>query len=147
MPQTQATKGTVLHVEDDAAVASSTELLLRLAGFRAFTAPDGETALRLITEGAVLPDVLIVDYNLPGDMDGSETVEAICRVLQEPLPTILLSGELSNATLPWMPGTPLWPMAKPASPELLIHAVETFVDLRHWCAAHRVAATTMPRCA
>ncbi len=130
MPRNTAIRGRVLHIEDDAAVAASTGLLLRLAGFSTFQAADGETAVKLVREGAVRPDVLIVDYNLPGDMDGTETVEAICQALREPLPTILLSGELPNATLPWMPGAPLWPMAKPANPELLVRAVEVFVQLR-----------------
>jgi DNA-binding response OmpR family regulator len=147
MPQIQAPKGIVLHVEDDAAVAASTELLLRLAGFRTAQATDGESALRLVIDGGLHPDVLIVDSNLPGDLDGGETVEALCRALHDSLPTILLSGELANATLPWVPGAPLWPMAKPAQPDLLVHAVEIFAALHHWRLAQEGASAEMPRCA
>jgi DNA-binding response OmpR family regulator len=146
MPQVQATRGIVLHVEDDAAVADSTELLLRLAGFRTIRATDGEAALKLVADEDLHPDVLIVDSSLPGDMDGGETVEALCRALHEALPTILLSGELANATLPWVPGAPFWPMAKPAHPELLVHAVEAFAELHHWTLSRGVPPA-MPRCA
>lgn len=146
MPQVQATRGMVLHVEDDAAVAASTELLLRLAGFRTVQARDGESALRLVAEDGLHPDVLIVDSHLPGEMDGGETVEALCRALHEPLPTILLSGELADATLPWVPGAPFWPMAKPAQPGLLVRAVEAFADLHQWSLAQRLPAP-MTRCA
>jgi len=146
MRKARATKGIVLHVEDDDAVATSTELLLRLAGFRTWRAVDGEAALKLVTGGDVHPDVLIADYNLPGEMDGADTVEALCRALHEAVPTILLSGELTDAGLPWVPGAPLWPMSKPAPPELLVHAVETFAEMHRWLAAHR-AAPPVPRCA
>jgi DNA-binding response OmpR family regulator len=146
MPQVQATRGVVLHVEDDAAVADSTELLLRLAGFRTVRASDGESALELVADGNLHPDVLIVDSNLPGEMDGGETVEALCRALNEALPTIMLSGELANASLPWLPGAPFWPMAKPADPERLVHAVEAFAALHQWSLLRGVPAT-MPRCA
>ncbi len=146
MPQVQATRGVVLHIEDDAAVAASIELLLRLAGFRTVLATDGESALRLVADDGLHPDVLIVDSNLPGEMDGGETVEALCRALHEPLPTIMLSGELANATLPWVPGAPIWPMAKPAHPDLLVRAVEAFAALHHWSLAQGLPAT-MPRCA
>jgi DNA-binding response OmpR family regulator len=146
MAQVHATRGIVLHVEDDAAVAASTELLLRLAGFRTAQATDGEAALQLVIDEGLHPDVLIVDSNLPGEMDGCETVEALCRALHESLPTILLSGELANAALPWVPGAPLWPMAKPAQPDLLVRAVETFADLHHWRLAQGMPAP-MPRCA
>jgi two-component system CheB/CheR fusion protein len=137
MPKAQSMKGTVLHVEDDAAVAASIGLLLRVAGFRTLHAPDGESALRLVRDGEFRPDVLVLDYNLPGDMDGTETAEALCRALREPLPTILLSGELPNAAMPWLPGVPIWPMAKPTRPELLVRAVEAFVDLHHWTESQR----------
>jgi CheY-like chemotaxis protein len=140
MPKAQATRGLVLHVEDDAEVAASTALLMRLAGFRTVVAHDGDTALRLVREGDLRPDVLLVDHNLPGEMDGCETAEAVCRALHEPLPTILLSGELPNAALPWLPGVPIWPMAKPARPELLVRAVETFAELHRWAEMQRRSA-------
>ncbi len=146
MPQTQADRGLVLHVEDDPAVAASLALLLRLAGFRALSASDGESALRLVTNEGVRPDALIVDFSLPGEMDGSETAEAVSRALHESIPTIMLSGELANASLPWLPGVPIWPMAKPAQPDLMVKAVETFVALHRWITA-QAAAGGLPRCA
>ncbi|MCU0758431.1 MAG: response regulator [Steroidobacteraceae bacterium] len=130
MAEVDPTRGHVLHVEDDAAVAGSVALLLRRAGFEVDNAPDGEAALRRIVDEGLRPDVLIVDFALAGEMDGCDTAEAICRALGGPRPTIVLSGVLSDAALPWLPGAPLWPMPKTVCPEELVRAVELFCSLQ-----------------
>jgi two-component system CheB/CheR fusion protein len=148
MAEADPSRGTVLHVEDDAAYAASVKVLLKSEGFRALVARDGEQALALLAGTALRPDVLIVDFNLPGEMDGSEVAEAVARALGRPLPTIVLSGDLTSAGLPWLPGAPLWPMRKPVSPEMLVKAVEVFADLQHWIDAHparRPAASSAAR--
>jgi two-component system CheB/CheR fusion protein len=117
-------------VEDDAAVAGSVAMLLRQAGFDVDSAPDGEAALRRVVDEGLRPDVLIVDFRLPGEMDGCDAAEAICRALGSPRPTILLSGDLPDAALPWLPGAPLWPMSKDVRPEELVRAVELFCSLQ-----------------
>jgi two-component system, chemotaxis family, CheB/CheR fusion protein len=121
----------VLHVEDDPAVAASVRMLLRSAGFDIASAADGPSALQALEDGAIpLPDVLIVDFNLPGDMDGAEVAEAIARAAHHAVPTIVLSGELTNATLPWLPGVPIWPLAKPCAPQKLLEAVTCLASIQ-----------------
>jgi hypothetical protein len=46
------------------------------------------------------------------------------------IPTIILSGELANAELPWLPGVPVLPLSKPAEPELLLRSVRLFVQFQ-----------------
>ena len=88
---------------------------------------------------AIEPDILIIDFNLPGAMDGAELAEEVCRAMGHCIPTILLSGELANAEMPWMPGVPVLPLSKPADPELLLKAVETFGEFELFAAAKRRA--------
>lgn len=140
MARVDPPRGHVLHVEDDAAVAGSVAMLLRLAGFEVDSVPDGETALRRIADEGLRPDVLIMDFTLPGEMDGCDAAEAICRALGAPRPTILLSGDLPDAALPWLPGAPLWPMPKSVQPEELVRAVELFCSLQRGRAAQPRAA-------
>ena len=87
--------------------------------------------------------VLLVDFNLPGSMDGTEVAEAACREMGYCVPTIILSGNLPNAEVPWMPGVPVLPMAKPVEPELLCKAVETFMDFGRYVALRRRRTPTM----
>jgi two-component system response regulator HydG len=126
----------VLHVEDDAQLAAGVAALLRAQGLETLTAPDGPDALARIGRGAPVPDVLIMDVNLPGEMDGADAAQEICHALGHVVPTIFLSGELSNVGLPWLPGAPLLFVSKPIDPEVLVKAVESFADLGRFMRAH-----------
>ena len=135
-------RGLVLYVEDDRPVAESTALLLKAAGYRVVTAEDGDVALAWIHDSDIRPDVLLVDFNLPGSMDGTEVAEAACRAMGYCVPTIILSGNLPSAEVPWMPGVPVLPMAKPVDPDLLCKAVQTFMDFGRFAALRRRRAPT-----
>lgn len=128
MAVAEGPRGLVLYVEDDRPLADSTAMLLKAAGHNVMTAEDGDAALAWLRASELHPDILIVDFNLPGSMDGTEVAEAACRAIGYCVPTIILSGNLPNAEVPWMPGVPVLPMAKPVDPELLCKAVQTFMD-------------------
>jgi DNA-binding response OmpR family regulator len=130
---------TVLHVEDDADLARSVSLLLRAGGYRAITAHTAEDALDLIGRQGLRPDILIIDFNLSGSMDGAELAEEACRMMGHCVPTILLSGQLANSEVPWMPGVPVLPLSKPADPEVLLKAIETFSEFERFSATRRRA--------
>lgn len=126
----------VLHVEDDAPLAASVARLLRAAGFEALSAPDGDSALEQIAHGCKAPDVLIMDVNLPGGMDGADVAQEICRALGHVVPTVFLSGQLSNVGLPWLPGAPLLFVAKPIDADVLVQVVDSFAGLGRFIRAH-----------
>jgi DNA-binding response OmpR family regulator len=126
----------VLHVEDDEELAASVAGLLRAEGFEALTASDGESALERIAHGGAAPDVLIMDVNLPGEMDGADAAQEICHAIGHVVPTIFLSGALSNVGLPWLPGAPLLFVAKPIDPEVLVKVVASFAGLGRFIRAH-----------
>jgi len=93
--------GVILHVEDDRLLAASVGTLLKTQGYTTLTAGDGPSALEWVMQRGARPDLLIIDFNLPGDMDGTEVAEAVCRSLGHVLPIILLRG---NCTTPACPG-------------------------------------------
>jgi len=116
----------VLHVEDDEALRRSVAMLLRAVGCISKAVASGEEALAWINQRRHDPDVLIVDFQLPGDLDGSDVAQEIFRVLGRPIPTIMLSGHLTEVTPPWMPGAPLLCLWKPVHADILTKAVEVF---------------------
>jgi signal transduction histidine kinase len=65
----------VLIAEDDPASASMLRVMLQRAGYDVALAPDGPTALRLLDEEE-LPDVLLLDWMLPG-MSGLEVCHQV----------------------------------------------------------------------
>jgi two-component system CheB/CheR fusion protein len=137
MPQAPVKRGTILYVEDDVALSSTIRALLELEGYEASTAADGHEALGLVTRKGLRPEALIIDFNLPGGMDGTEAAEAVCHALGGAVPVIILSAELSNAQIPWLPGMPVLPIAKPVEPEVLLKAVEIFVAFHRFVQERR----------
>ncbi len=117
----------VLHVEDDSAILRATQMLLRSAGYRALTASTAASALEQLQ--TVKPDVLIVDYQIGGDMTGTEVAEEIAQRCGYRVPTIVLTADLANADIPYIPGAPIMLAAKPLDPERLLKTVEHFAAL------------------
>lgn len=134
VPET-ATRGLVLHVDDDEAMRRSTSMLLRLSGFDTREAATGEQAL---SQAEVLRgklDVLIVDYHLGYGMTGTEVAEEFARLLGRAVPTVILTGDPANAEVPWLSDAPVWLARKPLSPETLLAALPALVDFRRAVAA------------
>lgn len=91
--------GIVLVVDDDPEVRALLDLLLTGDGHCVTVAPDGPTALKLVEEGVVSPDLLLTDYNLPNDMDGLRLAAKLRERLGSELPVIILTGDISTETM------------------------------------------------
>lgn len=83
-------KGTVLLVDDEPVVLSTTAELLREIGFDVLQAPDGAKALDLLRSHGDVIDAVVLDLAMPG-MDGSTCFFAIREMLPE-MPVIIASG-------------------------------------------------------
>lgn len=79
----------VLVVDDDSLVMTSTSLLLEDLGHRVLGATSGEQALRLFDQGEVI-DLMITDMAMP-KMSGAQLAHAV-RMLKPDLPIILATG-------------------------------------------------------
>ena len=128
----------VVHVEDDDAMRASVRLLLRSAGLQVVSVASGAEALQRVRADKLVPDVLIVDFHLAGEMTGADVAEALARAVGHAPPTIVLTADPSNAELPWMTGAPLWMLGKPFDGDVLLAGVDSlarFHRLTH--AAHQ----------
>ena len=79
----------VLVVDDDSLVLTSTSLLLEDLGHRVINATSGAQALTLFDQGEVI-DLMITDMAMP-QMSGAQLAHAV-RVLKPDLPIILATG-------------------------------------------------------
>ncbi len=132
--------GTVLHLEDDLPVAAAVRTLLEAHGYRVLTACSAAEAATLVRGQGASPDALIVDYHLPEEATGTDVAEQIARVLGHPVPTIIWTGDLANAEVPWLPGAPILLASKPIDAEVLVDTLAHFVALNR-AAQVRDAAT------
>src|SRR3981081_3309297 len=85
-----AFRGTILVIEDDSFVRSGIEMLLAAEGVNAVAAANGHDALALVTTGRVRPDVVLSDFNLPGRMNGVETIQAVRKALGQNIAAVVL---------------------------------------------------------
>jgi CheY-like chemotaxis protein len=97
--QNLAAKGqdcqTILVVDDEQTLANTTVEILNLAGFCAFVAYDGQTALELAAK--FHPDILLTDVLMPG-MNGVELSIAISQLLPR-TQILLISGQAGTIDL------------------------------------------------
>lgn len=130
-----ASRGLILHVDDDDALRRSLSLLLRSAGFDTREASHGEQALAQIESLRDRLDVLIVDYHLGRGMNGTELAEDVARLLGHAVPTVILTGDPANAEMPWLTNAPVWVARKPLRPDTLLAALPPLVAFRRAIAA------------
>ena len=91
--------GAILVVEDDPSVREMLALLLEGEGHRTTAVEDGRQALELAAHGAIRPDLVVADYNLPQGLNGLQTVAGLRDTLDHEIPAIILTGDISTGTL------------------------------------------------
>jgi two-component system cell cycle sensor histidine kinase/response regulator CckA len=94
--QAGAATATVLIVEDDAGIAELERERLEEAGFHAVVTSTAEDALTEVGKGGV--DLVLLDYRLPGGVDGLEFYARV-KALGFDLPVILVTGFGNEATV------------------------------------------------
>jgi CheY-like chemotaxis protein len=78
----------MLVIDDDPAIRTALDMLLRRKNYSVFLAPDGPTGLQLISSLAL--DAVIIDMFMPG-MNGIATIRELIK-LKPDLPFIAMSG-------------------------------------------------------
>ena len=74
-------------------------LLLDGEGHRTTTVADGRKALELAGQGAIRPDLIVADYNLPKGLNGLQVVAGLRETLGREVPAVILTGDISTGTL------------------------------------------------
>ena len=119
---------TVLVVDDEETLANTTVEILNIAGFCAFVAYDGQTALELASK--FHPDILLTDVMMPG-MNGVELAVAISKQLAHTR-ILLISGQAGTIDLLEKArgeGHSFEVIAKPVHPMKLIERLKKLADL------------------
>lgn len=84
----------VLYVDDDEAMATMVEALLRRLGYRATCTQDAQAAVALVAGDPMGVDVVVTDFNMPG-LSGLDVVRALARI-RPALPVAITSGYISD---------------------------------------------------
>ncbi|MFM2301670.1 MAG: hypothetical protein RLZZ84_1406 [Pseudomonadota bacterium] len=110
-------------IEDDPEVRELLARLLTSDGHSVTAAPNGPSALAQLEGRAIRPDIVLTDYNLPGGMTGLEVLAQIRSRLQENIPGLILTGDISIETLAEIERADCIGLSKPVSPADLYAAI------------------------
>ena len=113
----------VIVVDDDPDVRELLEELLKREGHIVGGAADAKAALRLVSGGAIQPEILLTDYNLPGPMDGLALLDALRAKRPGGLPAIVLTGDISGQTLARIAEQDCEQLSKPVKSKELFAAI------------------------
>jgi len=83
-----APAGRILIVDDEEEIREILSRLVQKEGFEPLAAPDGETALELLSRES--PDILLLDIRMPG-LDGMEILRR-AKELDRDLPVIIITA-------------------------------------------------------
>lgn len=119
-----AIPGNILVVEDDPEVGDLLCTVLRDAGHRVLLAVDAPSAQRQMATEVFRPDLLLVDFNLPGGMNGLDLLTVLRRDLHRAVPGLLLTADTSTETLRAIALRNELQLHKPVNPVTLLRTVQ-----------------------
>lgn len=120
-------QGSILVIEDDRGMRDLVEALLTDEGHHVVAVPDGAEALALVSNGTYDPDLILSDYNLPDGPNGAETALELRRALHRSVPVIILTGDISTATLRELAGHGFRHLNKPVRPGEITDAIDALL--------------------
>jgi two-component system CheB/CheR fusion protein len=94
-----APEGVVLIVEDDPALRDSLEASVRADGYSVIAFADGDAAIEYAAGANAIPDIAIVDVNLPRGPSGLQVLARLRQLIGHDLPALVLTGDISTETL------------------------------------------------
>ena len=120
--------GVILIVEDDPEVGGLLGRFLEKAGYQVSVAADGTQAVARITDGGVVPDLVIVDFNLPGPLNGLDVIDRVKQERGNGLPAIILTGDISTSTLQQISGQNCLHLIKPVKADALLERISLLLS-------------------
>lgn len=120
--------GVILLVEDDPDVRELMELLLKAEGHDVAVARDGFEALELVTEGRIVPELLIADFNLPRSMNGLQLAGKLRGLLRRQLPVVIMTGDISTATMRDVNAQDCVQLNKPVKPKPMMETIQRLLN-------------------
>ena len=118
------TKRRILAVDDEPLITRIVQVNLERVGYEVASAPNGIEALATLRGGEPLPDLILLDVNMPY-MDGFETLREIkADANLKDIPIIIMTARSRNTDILHVQqyGVPHY-IIKPINPEALITLV------------------------
>jgi CheY-like chemotaxis protein/anti-sigma regulatory factor (Ser/Thr protein kinase) len=122
------TKGKILIVDDEVAVARATGLLLGLEGFEVSVANGKSEALERVRTAR--PDLIVSDYHLRGAETGADVVAAVRARVGAEVPAIFVTGDTSKVARAGADLGNTTLLSKPTQADELLTAIQRHLGVR-----------------
>ncbi len=109
----------VLLVEDDQMVLDATQKLLTSWNCEVICAKSGDEAKQAVELDHSIPDIIIADYSLPGEVNGVQTIDQIRNQLGYPVPAFIITGEADTSNIRKISDHGFHVLSKPVHPAKL----------------------------
>jgi CheY-like chemotaxis protein/anti-sigma regulatory factor (Ser/Thr protein kinase) len=116
-------RGTVLVIEDETSVRAALHRLLTVRGVDVIVAATVSDAVTLIRQQALSPDLVLCDYNLPGPINGVESIKSLRAALAWNLPAIVMTGDTRSKTMEEIASSGVPVLVKPFLGDELIRLI------------------------
>jgi two-component system, chemotaxis family, CheB/CheR fusion protein len=122
--------GSILIVDDDPDLRDLLAQLLSVEGHKMATASDNKSAMALVAAKSVDPDAMLIDYNLPGGMNGVELATELRKMLGRAVPVAILTGDISTSTLRDVAAHDCVQLNKPVKRDILTQAIQHMLAVK-----------------
>lgn len=120
--------GTILLVEDEDDLRDLLAETLIAEGHKVISKADAKEALQWAGSDVARPDLLLTDFDLDGGTSGLRLAEDLPDVLGEAVPSIILTGDITTATLKSIAGSAHRQVTKPVMPEVLLAQISDLMQ-------------------
>ncbi len=114
----------ILLAEDDKLLCELLAEILQLAGHTPQTVSDGQEALRALLDESADWQVAILDHRMPS-LTGLEIIQQYFRAQQNPIPIIVLTADISEATRREFEAYDVILLTKPLQPDELLSVIDS----------------------
>ena len=118
----------VLLIEDDKPVLDATTHLLKSWNCSVISATSPKKALEILATSSIVPNIIIADYRLPGELDGVEVITHIELLLGKAVPSIIITGESELSEIREVSDMGYLVLRKPVRPGKLRSLINHFVS-------------------
>ncbi len=125
-PAAAALSGTVLLIEDEGGVRLAFSSFLRSHGLDVIAVGTADQALGYVAGGRI-PDLIVSDYNLPGKMNGVETIKALRKRLVRDIPAIVVTGDTRQEIVDRITMHRIGMVVKPAQADEILKVVASLL--------------------
>lgn len=117
----------VLLVEDEPLIREIMSKSLQDAGYEVLEAANGDIAVALMREPPRTFSLLVTDFHMPGDADGSQVAARVRQLIPE-IPVIIASGRPEALKASWQTELGYRLLKKPYLPSDLIRLARSLVQ-------------------